>query len=253
MKTTLLWVVFLYNLFMFKRKYNLALSPLVWAKYRSIINIDNIESLSSFKIKKIFKCEDIEAKEWYIHRVVSQWFNIQEKNLSRETMYRLKKIIKKTKMNLNKVEKHEILKIEERIFSTERTLKNLDTNWKLSKHEILVAKFNRVQLYKIEKEEVTLKLTNKKQFWSEEDILKEKNAGSLSISNKSFIIESNNKIKEIKFEEIESYSHEKHGFQFNKKNETFVLRAHDQVTLNNTIDLIFRKKAKNVIGKRKNS
>ncbi len=238
---------------MFKRKYNIALAPLVWAKYRSIINVDNLEALTSRKINKIFKEEDNEAKEWYIHRIVSQWFKTQEQNLSRETMDKLKKIIKKTKMELNELEKHEIIKIEERIFSTERTLKILDTYHELMPNEVVVARFNMAYLYVIEKEEITLKLTKKKQFWTEEDILKERYKGSLLISNKRFIIELNKKIKEIRFEDIEGYWHKDHGFQFTMNNEIFVLRSHDQKTLNNTIDLIFRKKAKNVIEKRKDN
>ncbi len=238
---------------MFKRKYNIALAPLVWAKYRSIINVENIESLSSHKIKKIFKNEDEEAKEWYLHRIISQWFSVHQETLSRETFDKLKKIIKKSKIILNELEKHEILKIEERIFSTERTLKILDTYHELDVNEEVVARFNMAHFYILEKEEVTLKLTKKKQFWTEEEFMKERYSGSLLISNKRFIIELNNKTKEIRFEGIESYSHKKYGFQFIMEDETFLLRTHDQKTLNNTIDLIFRKKAKNVIKKRKDN
>ncbi len=238
---------------MFKRKYNIALAPLVWAKYRSIINPDNLESFTSFKIKKIFKGEDQEAKDWYIHRIVSQWFEKQQDNLSRDTMDKLKKIIKKTKMQLNELEKHDILKIEERIFSTERTLKILDTYHELDSNEDVVARFNVSFLYVLEKEEITLKLSKKKQFWSEEEIARERCSGSLLISNKRFIIELNKKIKEIRFEDIDEYSHKEYGFQFKKDDEIFVLRTHDQTTLNNTIDLIFRKRTKDVIKKRKNS
>ena len=238
---------------MFKRKYNIALAPLVWAKYRSMINAENIEELSYFKIKKIFKGEDSEAREWYIHRIVSQWFENQQENLSRDTMDKLKKIIKKTKMSLNELEKHEILKIEERIFSTERTLKVLDTYHALDSNEDVVARFNVSYLYTLEKEEITLRLSKKKQFWTEEEVVRERYSGSLLISNKRFIIELYKKTKEIRFEDIEEYWHKDYGFQFKKEDEIFVLRTHDQKTLNNTIDLIFRKKAKDVIKKRKNS
>ncbi|WP_131613278.1 hypothetical protein [Mycoplasma todarodis] len=209
--------------------------------------------MSSHKIKKIFKGEETEAREWYIHRIVSQWFSEQEENLSRDTMDKLKKIIKKTKMQLNELEKHEMIKIEERIFSTERTLKILDTYHELLPNEVVVARFNMAYLYAMDKEEITLRISKKKQFWTEEDILRERYSGSLLISNKRFIIELNKKIKEIKFEDIESYRHKEHGFEFFMEDETFILRTHDQKTLNNTIDLIFRKKAKHVIEKRKDS
>ncbi|TCG10707.1 hypothetical protein [Mycoplasma marinum] len=238
---------------MFKRKYNLALRPLIWAKYRTILNSENIETLSSKRINKIFENEDRDAKEWYLHLVVSQWFSKNNEILSRETLDKLHKIIKRCKLNLNEMEKHDLLIIEERIFSSERTLKILDTNHKLMFGEHVNARFKKCNLFIEQDTQFNFKISNKNQIWTNKKYWKIKSTGILLISNKKFIIETKDSVEKILFKNIIKYKHTKTGFEFKTNDGNFLLKIHDQETLNRTINSILRKRAKNVIKKCKNN
>ncbi len=237
---------------MFKRKYNPILSAMVWSKYKDKFNLKNIETISKLKFKKIFKGESEEAKQWYIHKVMSKWIDAQGE-YSRKTMDRLKKIIKKIDMDLNQLDKHDLVRMEERVFFTERTLKKLDTNIDLGNQDNVFARFENAKLNILIKEKSNLKLINKINDKVIEKI-KQVQKGVLLITTKKFIIISSvGEQHEFYFRNMNWYSHKKYGFEFNIDKNTYIIRTRDQKALNNMINLIFQRKAKNVIKKCKNN
>ncbi len=225
---------------MFKRKINPLLKPLVIAKYKDKLNAKKIERMTFLDLLFIFRKEDKKVKEWYIHHVISEWFNSLEVD-SRTTFSRIKKVIWKCGIKLNDVEKHELFRLEERIFMTERGLKRLDTNIKTKKSEEVFARFEKVKLFKQQKYKTTK--------WK---YLKEDMQNTLSITNKRFIFESEPN-QSFLFANIQKYSYTWYGFKFIYNNNVYVIRIHDARTLNNIINKIFRKKVKNVVKKHENN
>ncbi len=212
---------FIYNLFMFKRPLNIIITKIMDKKYKNIINQYNLESISFFKFKKIFKDEDKLWKESYIHNLINKWFLNQKEN--EITFKKLKWIIFKSRIQLNQIEKHNLFLIEERIFSIDRHIKILEVNEKL-----------------FAKEKVGAKFTNAKFFLNKELLIK-LDDGNLNITNFRIMFITKQKIKYFNWNKIYNVKHEKYGFCFSFKNENFVIRIHDQITLNNTIKNLYRK------------
>jgi hypothetical protein len=65
--------------------------------------------------------------------------------------------------------------------------------------------------------------------------------GNLNITNFRIMFITKQKIKYFNWNKIYNVKHEKYGFCFSFKNENFVIRIHDQITLNNTIKNLYRK------------
>ncbi len=208
---------------MFKRYINPIKNKILKIQYGSIVNADNIISVSKFRIWMTFKNEDYDIINPYLHNVINDWANAQE--IQNAKFYKtLKKLIKKTGIELNDIERHNLFLVEERMFSIDRHIKHIDVNFELLPKETVGIKFTKASFFK-----KTSRLNH---------IVK----GDLLVSNKRIIMDVATPIL-ITFKEITSYSFKKYGFQFTTSSkETFVLRIHDQMTLNNTLKNLFTKK-----------
>jgi uncharacterized protein YehS (DUF1456 family) len=126
--------------------------------------------------------------------------------------------------------------MEERIFALERNIKRLDVSEPLANHEYVYAKFDKGFIYVND----------------EKNNLKPIKNGVLLISNHRLIIQ--NKVSySIYYDNIKNIEYKKYGFSFFFEEMEMILRSHDQETLNNTLDIIFKRKVKNVIKKYKNN
>ena len=210
-------------MYMFKRPINIFVKKILQKQYDDQINADNILSLSSRNIKSIFKGEDEEYKEVFLHNLIDRWWNEQEQNFI--TFKNLKRIIKTSKIKLNQIEKHNLFLIEERIFSIDRHIKILEVSNPLLKDETVGAKFVNASVY-----------TN-------DGKLKTFSEGDLLLTNRRILITSSGELSFF-WSNIEDPKYPAYGFDFKYKDERFVIRIHDQITLNNTIQNFAKKKVK---------
>ena len=208
---------------MFKRSYELPISIIINKQYKGIVDAENIFRLSKNKLRKIFKREDKDIKNIYLHNVIEKWWRNAEE--TEENFKLLKKIIRRCEIVLNQVETHNIFLIEERIFAKTRHIKQLDVNIDLKNKEVVGVKYLSAILY------------NKK------TTLKRNIEGDLLISNKRLIIKGDNQI-DFYWTNISNVKYENYGFEFKYKGAMYVIRIHDQQTLNNTIMNIYKKKVK---------
>ena len=192
-------------------------------KYHELVNKDNIEKISHHSIHEIFLDEDPKLKYKYLHLVVDNWFN--QKYQKTESSYKtLRKIVKKTKLRINEIEKHNLLLLEERVFSLIRHLKSLNVDFKLLPSEKAVIKFVDAQLY------------------FEGKMLKQILSNDLIITNKRIIFYlGTNNIKTFSWEKVRYIKYKEYGIVFSYKGVELVIRIHDQQTLANTLKNFFKK------------
>lgn len=220
---------------MFEKRANWAIIELMRLQYKNKINEDNIESLSWFKIKKILKDETPKDREIFLHSIISRWIKIHETR-DVDFIKNLKAIIRKTKIKLNNLDTYDLVLLEERSFSSYRHIKILNVSAELEAKEHVGIKFVKAQLYQ-KTERLTLVLE-----------------GDLLISNKRIFFENvKDKAEMFFWDEIISYSYENYGFSFKIKNVNYVIRIHDQESLNNTLRNMISKKMKNIISKEINT
>lgn len=214
---------------MLKRPINFITSRLLDLKYRSQVNEHNIESLNRFKLWRIFKHEHIDIKQIYLCNIIDRWTQNQEQ-LSIKFLYRLKKLIRKTKLQLNNLETHQLNLVEERIFSSLRHIKVLNINFKLYTKELAFAKFTNSQTYKIKNNHMLLVLE-----------------GDLFMTNRRFIIynQTSQKTISLYYRSWTNYHLTNYGIVLiNGKNQQLILRIHDQITLNQTFINLIQKRVK---------
>ena len=208
-------------------------------KYKNLLNWDNIESTSRFSINKILKKETLKDKQVFLHLTLDKWIVNMELE-DDELFKRLKKLIRKTKIKLTDIEKESLFVLEERSFSIDRHIKDIEVNLKLFK-----------------KEKVGVKFTNAKLFLNDKKLTLQ-HKGDLLITNRRIIIvvskNGQDTMIPFMFSKIEEYEYKDYGFVFRTKDEDeFVIRIHDQKTLNNTISNIISKRVKNAIKKYKDN
>ena len=208
-------------------------------KYKNLLNWDNIESTSRFSINKILKKETSKDKQVFLHLTLDKWIVNMELE-DDELFKRLKKLIRKTKIKLTDIEKESLFVLEERSFSIDRHIKDIEVNLKLFK-----------------KEKVGVKFTNAKLFLNDKKLTLQ-HKGDLLITNRRIIIvvskNGQDTMIPFMFSKIEEYEYKDYGFVFRTKDEDeFVIRIHDQKTLNNTISNIISKRVKNAIKKYKDN
>lgn len=192
-------------------------------QYSNEINKDNISKLSSRKINIILESESEKHRSQYIRFIIEEW--LKSAIMNNSSLKELKKIIKKSQINLNEIEIHNLLLIEERIFSIDRHIKVLEVSNELDEKEFIGAKFSKADIY------------------IKQDILKSYSKGDLLLSNQRIIVGETsfswNKISDIKY-----YNY---GFQFKFQSKIYLIRIHDQETLNNTIKNFGKKRVKNEV------
>lgn len=211
---------------MFKRQTNFFQSRLLKHKYQHLINAQNIEHLSSFKVWRILKKESFQNKQWYLHHVLNQWFK-DNNVVSIKFLNRLKRIIRKNKIILNELEHHNLNLLEERIFSRMRHIKVLNVNLKLFNKEISYVRFDLAQVY-INNKVKLLQLLE----------------GELLMTNRRFIIYNStlNQTMSFFYRNIETFLFKHYGLEITTSKGTFLIRIHDQVTLNQTFKNLIEKK-----------
>lgn len=197
-------------------------------EYESQISVNNIEDISRFNIWLIFRKENKEEKELYLKNTLSKWIDNFEG--SDEALFsKVRKIIRKTKITLNDIERDSLFVLEERAFSEIRQIKAIDVNNQLYKGESVGVKFRNAKLY-------------------ESNSLKLKYEGDLLISNKRIIFDGYP--ESFRFSAMSSYSNKKDGLEFITVNgKKYLIRIHDSKTLNNTFNNIIYRKVKNAIKK----
>lgn len=189
--------------------------------YADKVNVENIESLSRFKLKRIFKNEDKELVEKYLHNVLHRWAELNYKN--DETSYaKFKKLIRKVGIELNEIEKHDLLILEERSFSLYRHIKILEVDVDLKKGETCGAKFTNS----------TLSL--------HEEFINQLEKGDLLVTNRRIIVKGI-QTHSFLFTQMKNKTYENFGFEFMYGSKKYLIRIHDQITLNNTLKNMFNK------------
>lgn len=205
-------------------KTNLVFYSILKREYGKIINWKNIVHVSRFKLWTIFKKETKNIKEVYLRNTLAEWidnFEGSDDNL----FSKLKKILRKTKIKLNDIERDRLLVLEERAFSEIRQIKTIEVDYRLSKGEFVGVKYINSHLYE----------KNKK--------IKKLFEGDLLISNQRIIFDGFD--KSFRFKNFYGYSYNKHGLEFQMKNgEVYLIRIHDSKTLKNTFENIINRKVK---------
>ena len=207
---------------MFKSDLNPINFYILKKQYWKKINDKNIESLKFSYVKKIF-AEDLEILPRYLYKVVGIWY----KNLDspEDNINKIKKLIKRFKLNLTIIDKHDLQILEERYFSNIRHIKNLEFDINRMRKESFGIKFQDADLLKDDEKLVLI------------------TSGILLISNKRIVVRSESDI-EFKWINITNKTFNEYGFTFEHGKEKYTLRIHDQPTLNNTIKNLIHKRMK---------
>lgn len=189
--------------------------------YGALVNEENIFDLSKRKIRKVFKKEDKDIVEKYLHNIVDKWVAKNYKN-DAGSIKVLKKLIKRVGITLDEMEQDNMLILEERAFSLYRHIKRLEFNVKLHENEYAGAKFTNAHLFHGGK------------------ILVELLDGEVIITNKRIIFIGKEEAN-FNFSKLKQIRYTNYGFEFNYDHVKYILRIHDQITLNNTMKNIFSK------------
>lgn len=209
---------------MFKEKMGILNSILLKKQYKELISAGNIESLSYGKIKKILKSEEHDVRNIYLHNVIADWWEKQDETY--ESFKKLKKLFKKTKINITDLDKYNLFLIEERIFSTQRHIKTIDVKMELLPKESVGVKYTKASLYE----------RNKK--------LENINNGEVLFTNVRIIFIDKSQTVSFNWEELSKVKYKYYGFEFRFNSKIYVIRIHDQKTLNNTLENFISKRVK---------
>ncbi len=216
---------------MFKPNGEFLKCELMKIQYKNVLNENNIALLSAFRIARILKNEMAKDKDVFLHFLISKWVDAEE-NKGIDFIKSIKHLIRKTKITMSEVDKYELVLLEERSFSEYRHIKILEVSTFLINKEFVGIKFVNAQLYEKNKQLSLLK-----------DV-------TLMISNKRIILEdSKMNIESFFWDKIKSFSYQNYGFEFTHINKKYVLRIHDQVTLNNTLRNMISKRIRSVAKK----
>ena len=205
---------------MIKRKINYFDEKYMQEKYSHIVNPQNIHLISSYSINWVFYYEDKELKEIYLHNVLDEYIKAN-KHQGLTWLYKLKRVVKKVGITLTFLERHNLVLLEERIFSSKRHIKDINVNFRLDKKELVGIKFDNATLFRMENNVFTFK-----------------QKGDLLVSNKRILFQIGDKIIYFLFSKIKEYFLDDLGLHIKtgKNNEYFLIKIHDQKTLKNTFD-----------------
>ena len=149
-------------------------------------------------------------------------------NKNEEDVFRdIKGIIRSCKIDLNLVELHNLSLVDERSFSRSRTVKDLEVDIELASSESVGIKFMGAELLRFDGMKYIL------------------NEGILLISNRRIIFMKDlNDHKSFYWHIIIKKEFKNSGFSFINSKTKYVLRIHDQPTLNATIQNMLDKRVK---------
>ncbi len=214
---------------MFYRSNDLLKYKLNVSEYGHYINKDTIEKTSWKDVHKILNQMPSEEKEVFLHNVISEWVDTIEEN--RDTFKALKRMIKKSKIKLNRVEREELFIFEARIFALERAIKQLDVNIKLKPKEVASIRYENAILFKDVK---ILKLINK---------------GTLIVTNKRALLvnpKDPSILNQFLLSKIKRLRLENQVLKFLYNNKVYALSIYDNKVLLNILTNIINKKVKKV-------
>lgn len=216
---------------MFKSDKFFVNQELMRIQYKSVLSEHNIANLSGFKIWRILKNESQNDRDAFMHFIISRWIDLQPiKDVN--FLKSLKQIIRRSRIKMTDVDKYELTLLEERSFSEYRHIKVLEVSTELMPREYVGVKYVNAQLYK---------KTQRLALLTEADLL---------VSNKRIIlVEDEILLHSFHWDQILTYTYTSYGFEFTYGKEKFIIRIHDQETLNNTIKNMISKKVKSAIKK----
>ena len=211
---------------MIKRYINIIDRKILETKYGHVINKYTISKVSKMELDLVFQDEDKALREKYIHNVIQEWIDSKE---DKDFIFNAKvnKVIKRTGIELTEVEKHNIFLFEEQIFSKDRHIKVIEVNEKLLKKEVVGAKFEKAKLFKLQNGKAVIS-----------------DKGSFLISNKRFLFTGKNEWS-INYNKVSKKEMTSRGLSITDKSGKIVyVQIHDLITLENTINNIFKIKHK---------
>ncbi|MCK5807190.1 MAG: hypothetical protein KAG91_02225 [Mycoplasmataceae bacterium] len=210
---------------MFKRPFNPIERTLMKREYGKLINVDTISKLSMRKIIKLMPDENAKDIQLYLHLILNEWYelNIEDENIFRN----IKKIIRNCKIEINIVESHNLSLIDERTFSRQRTVKDLEVEIELKQSESVGIKFLNAELLKLNNERYELL------------------EGTLLISNRRIIfLYEDSEFSSFYWNRVANKQFLNNGFNFTYGRVKYIIRIHDQPTLNATINNLLDKRVK---------
>lgn len=222
---------------MFQKIEAKAIVSLMYFQYKDYLSEKNISNLSISQINKILFAESQKHKDAYVRFLLGRWISDQSIS-SLSNVANVKKTLRKLRVKLSEEDLYDMELLEERAFSNERHIKVLEVDVSLRKRESVGAKFENAKLFVENAEDNEFKLVCD---------------ANLFISNQRLIVEAENEVRFFDWPKISAFWFKSYGFKFDFNHQTFLLRIHDQETLNNTISNIIKKKARNVIKKRQDN
>ena len=211
---------------MFKSKGNQFKLLLMKKEYGEYINEHTITAFNFKTAKKVMADESVEEAEHYLHYVFSKWFKNQVVN---ENLYRkTRSLIKSLKLQLTDIEKHNLLLVDEQVFSIDRHIKVLEVDIDLVAKEQVGVKFENAKLFRL--------IADDEELYN--------GSYELFLSNKRIILKSEFEVKDFFWWDLTFEDYLDKGYAFNHDGKEYLLRIHDQITLNETIQNFKRKRLK---------
>ncbi|MCK5866822.1 MAG: hypothetical protein KAG14_00340 [Mycoplasmataceae bacterium] len=210
---------------MFKRPFNPIVKALMKREYGEIINKETISKMSMRKIIKIMHDDNMRDIGLYLHHVLDEWY---KENQNNEDVFRdIKRIIRVCKIELNIIEEHNLALVDERSFSRQRTVKELEVGIKLLQSETVGIKFLNAELSIHDGEKYLL------------------SEGVLLASNRRIIfLKKEDEPVSFYWKKINERDFNISGFNFKYSKNKYMIRIHDQPTLNATIKNLLDKRVK---------
>ena len=197
------------------------------SKFNTFINKNTIEKTSWRDVHNVLKTIPLIDKEIFLHNVISEW--IESKEESRVILKLLKKIIKKSKITLNKIDQENLFIYEARIFASERAIKQLDVNIKLNNREIASVRYENGKLFEVKNIFLLLKKGN----------IIVTNQRLLIVNEKNSII-----LKEFYLSQLDNMKIKNQIFQFKYKRKIYGISIYDNKVFYNVINNIINRKVK---------
>ncbi|MCK5945651.1 MAG: hypothetical protein KAG04_00100 [Mycoplasmataceae bacterium] len=211
---------------MINRYINIIDRKILESKYGHVVNKHTISKVSRMQLELIFQGEDKALREKYILNVIQEWID-DKKNKDFIFNAKVKKVIKRTGIELTEVEKHNVFLFEEQIFSQDRHIKIIEVNEKLLKKEVVGAKFEKARLFELRDGKAVII-----------------DKGTFLISNKRFLFTGKQEWS-INYNKVSKKEMTDRGLSvIATTGEVKYIKIHDLITLENTINNIFGIKPK---------
>ena len=215
----------------FENKINFIDLAYMKKQYGDFYNEKTAINFSIFKFKKLFNNEEPKLVLSYSIYIINKYI---EQNYFENTQFLslLKKLLWRARINLKDLNAQQLLLLEERVFSKNRNIKTLSTNFPIRKNERIGIKFTNAHLFK--------KLKNRFSLISN---------GQLLVSNSRIIFITNQKDFLFYWKTITNINYNIGGFTFKYNDEQFTIAIHDNRALNNTIENYLLKISSRIVKK----